>query len=106
MFALAAAILALGIVYRLIRNGDQAEKEPQASTTDATVPGGEDERSDPVAAGLLTGVEATRRAHTLSKHGLKRLDPLGEPFRSAPPGGLLLGGLLGHAGDGMLEVVY
>ena len=42
----------------------------------------EEQRSDPVVAGLLAGIEATRRAllDTLSKHGLKRLDPLGEPF--------------------------
>jgi molecular chaperone GrpE len=46
----------------------------------ASVP--EDQRSEPVIAGLLTGVEATRRAllDTFAKHGLKRLDPIGEPF--------------------------
>jgi molecular chaperone GrpE len=46
----------------------------------ASVPA--DKRSEPVVAGLLTGVEATRRAllDTFAKHGLKRLDPIGEPF--------------------------
>lgn len=41
-----------------------------------------DKRSDPVIAGLLTGVEATRRAlvDAFTKHGIKRLDPIGEPF--------------------------
>jgi molecular chaperone GrpE len=46
----------------------------------ASIP--EDQRSEPALAGLLTGVEATRRAllDAFDKHGLKRLDPLGEPF--------------------------
>ena len=46
----------------------------------ASVP--EDQRAEPALAGLLTGVEATRRAllDTFAKHGLKRLDPIGEPF--------------------------
>jgi molecular chaperone GrpE len=46
----------------------------------ASVPN--DKRSDPVVAGLLTGVEATRRAlvDAFAKHGIKRLDPIGEPF--------------------------
>lgn len=46
----------------------------------ASVP--EDKRAEPVIAGLLTGVEATRRAllDTFARHGLKRLDPIGEPF--------------------------
>jgi molecular chaperone GrpE len=46
----------------------------------ASVP--EDQRLEPVIAGLLTGVEATRRAllDAFAKHGLKRLDPIGEPF--------------------------
>jgi molecular chaperone GrpE len=46
----------------------------------ASVP--EDQRSEPVIAGLLIGVEATRRAllDAFAKHGLKRLDPIGEPF--------------------------
>jgi molecular chaperone GrpE len=46
----------------------------------ASVP--EDQRLEPVLAGLLTGVEATRRAllDAFAKHGLKRLDPIGEPF--------------------------
>jgi molecular chaperone GrpE len=46
----------------------------------ASVP--EDKRLDTTVAGLLTGVEATRRAllDAFAKHGLKRLNPLGEPF--------------------------
>jgi molecular chaperone GrpE len=46
----------------------------------ASVP--QDQRAAPVIAGLLGGVEATRRAllDAFAKHGLKRLDPLGEPF--------------------------
>jgi molecular chaperone GrpE len=46
----------------------------------ASVPA--DKRPEPVVAGLLTGVEATRRAllDTFARHGLKRLDPIGEPF--------------------------
>lgn len=46
----------------------------------ASVP--QDQRSEPVAAGLLTGVEATRRGllDAFAKHGLERLDPIGEPF--------------------------
>jgi molecular chaperone GrpE len=47
----------------------------------ASVP--EDKRLDAAGvAALLTGVEATRRAllDTFAKHGLKRLDPIGEPF--------------------------
>ena len=46
----------------------------------ASVPA--DKRPEPVVAGLLTGVEATRRAllETFARHGLKRLDPIGEPF--------------------------
>jgi molecular chaperone GrpE len=42
----------------------------------------EDKHPEPVVAGLLAGVEATRRAllDTFAKHGLKRLDPIGEPF--------------------------
>lgn len=41
-----------------------------------------DKRLEPVVAGLLAGVEATRRGllDTFSKHGLQRLDPIGEPF--------------------------
>jgi molecular chaperone GrpE len=46
----------------------------------ASVPN--DKRSDPAVAGLLTGVEATRRAlvDAFTRHGIQRLDPLGEPF--------------------------
>jgi molecular chaperone GrpE len=46
----------------------------------ASVP--EDKRLDATVAGLLTGVEATRRAllDAFAKHGLKRLNPVGEPF--------------------------
>src|SRR6266851_6708276 len=46
----------------------------------ASVP--QDQRAAPAVAGLLSGVEATRRAllDAFAKHGLKRLDPLGEPF--------------------------
>ena len=46
----------------------------------ASVP--EERRSDEVVSGLLAGVEATRRAllDAFAKHGLARLDPLGEPF--------------------------
>ena len=42
----------------------------------------EDQRAEPSVAGLLAGVEATRRAllDAFAKHGLKRLDPIGEPF--------------------------
>jgi molecular chaperone GrpE len=42
----------------------------------------EGQRSTPVVAGLLSGVEATRRAllDAFAKHGLTRVDPLGEPF--------------------------
>ena len=42
----------------------------------------EEKRAEPAVAGLLAGVEATRRAllDTFAKHGLQRLDPLGEPF--------------------------
>jgi molecular chaperone GrpE len=46
----------------------------------ASVP--ENQRSEPTIASLLTGVEATRRAllDAFAKHGLKRLEPIGEPF--------------------------
>jgi molecular chaperone GrpE len=46
----------------------------------ASVP--QDQRSEPLVAGLLTGVEATRRGllDAFAKHGLERLDPIGEPF--------------------------
>jgi molecular chaperone GrpE len=46
----------------------------------ASVP--EDKRSDPGVATLLTGVEATRRAllDAFARHGLRRLDPIGEKF--------------------------
>ena len=46
----------------------------------ASVP--EDKRSDPGVASLLTGVEATRRAllDAFARHGLRRLDPIGEKF--------------------------
>jgi molecular chaperone GrpE len=46
----------------------------------ASVP--EDKRLDATVVGLLTGVEATRRAllDAFAKHGLKRLNPVGEPF--------------------------
>src|ERR1700686_1559714 len=46
----------------------------------ASVP--EDKRSDPGIASLLTGVEATRRAllDAFARHGLRRLDPIGETF--------------------------
>lgn len=39
-------------------------------------------RSEPAVAPLLAGVEATRRGllDAFAKHGLKRLDPTGEPF--------------------------
>jgi molecular chaperone GrpE len=41
-----------------------------------------DKRSDPAFDALLSGVEATRRAllDALAKHGMKRIEPLGEPF--------------------------
>jgi molecular chaperone GrpE len=46
----------------------------------ASVP--RDKRSDPVIDTLLSGVEATRRAllEALAKHGMKRIEPLGQPF--------------------------
>jgi molecular chaperone GrpE len=46
----------------------------------ASVP--EEQRTAPAVAGLLSGVEATYRAllNTFAKHGLNRIDPLGEPF--------------------------
>jgi molecular chaperone GrpE len=46
----------------------------------ASVP--RDKRSDPVVDTLLSGVEATRRAllDALAKHGMKRIEPLGQPF--------------------------
>jgi molecular chaperone GrpE len=46
----------------------------------ASVPEGK--RSDPLTAGVLSGVEATRRAilDAFAKHGLRRLEPIGEPF--------------------------
>jgi molecular chaperone GrpE len=46
----------------------------------ASVP--EDKRSAPGIANLLTGVEATRRAllDAFARHGLRRLDPIGEKF--------------------------
>jgi molecular chaperone GrpE len=46
----------------------------------ASVP--RDKRSDSVVDTLLSGVEATRRAllDALAKHGMKRIEPLGEPF--------------------------
>jgi molecular chaperone GrpE len=42
----------------------------------------EDQRAEPSVAGLLAGVEATRRTllDAFAKHGLKRFDPIGEPF--------------------------
>ncbi|WP_020188279.1 nucleotide exchange factor GrpE [Methylopila sp. 73B] len=42
----------------------------------------EDLRSEPAVAPLIAGVEATRRAllDAFAKHGLHRLDPIGEPF--------------------------
>src|ERR1700704_6400967 len=46
----------------------------------ASVP--EEQRSEPAVAGLMTGVEATRRAllDAFARHGLKRFEPIGEPF--------------------------
>jgi molecular chaperone GrpE len=46
----------------------------------ASVP--DDQRSEAAMAGLLSGVEATRRAllDAFARHGLERLDPLGERF--------------------------
>lgn len=46
----------------------------------ASVP--EDRRSEPAVAALIAGVEATRRGlmDAFAKHGLRRLDPVGEPF--------------------------
>jgi len=46
----------------------------------ASVP--EAQRAEPALAGLLTGVEATRRAllDAFGKHGLRRLDPVGQAF--------------------------
>lgn len=46
----------------------------------ASVP--ENRRSEPVLAGLLTGIEATRRSllETFARHGLERIDPTGEVF--------------------------
>lgn len=46
----------------------------------ASVPA--DRRSDPLFDTLLSGVEATRRAllDALAKHGMKRIEPLGQPF--------------------------
>jgi len=46
----------------------------------ASVP--EEQRSEPAVAGLLTGVEATRRTLLAPspRHGLKRFEPIGEPF--------------------------
>jgi molecular chaperone GrpE len=46
----------------------------------ASVP--EEKRGDPAVAGLLAGIEATRRAllDTFAKHGLRRLEPTGEKF--------------------------
>ena len=46
----------------------------------ASVPG--DRRSDPLFDTLLSGVEATRRGllDALAKHGMKRIEPLGERF--------------------------
>jgi len=42
----------------------------------------QDQRTEPVVADLLSGVEATHRAllNTFAKHGLTRFDPLGEAF--------------------------
>lgn len=41
-----------------------------------------DQRAEPSVTGLLAGVEATRRTllDAFAKHGLKRFDPIGEPF--------------------------
>lgn len=46
----------------------------------ASVP--QENREESAVANLLTGVDATRRAliETFAKHGLTRLDPLGQPF--------------------------
>ena len=46
----------------------------------ASVPEGQ--RAVPAVAGLLAGVEATRRAllDAFARHGLERFDPIGEPF--------------------------
>jgi molecular chaperone GrpE len=46
----------------------------------ASVPG--DRPLDAVVSGLLTGVEATKRGllAAFAKHGLKRVEPIGEPF--------------------------
>ncbi len=46
----------------------------------ASVPEGK--RTDEAVSGLLAGIEATRRAllDAFAKHGLTRLDPIGEPF--------------------------
>jgi molecular chaperone GrpE len=42
----------------------------------------EEQRAEPSVAALLGGVEATRRAllDAFAKHGVERVDPLGEPF--------------------------
>lgn len=41
-----------------------------------------DKRADSAVGGLLTGIEATRRAllDAFAKHGVRRLDPIGEKF--------------------------
>lgn len=46
----------------------------------ASVP--EEQRADPAMAGLLAGIEATRRAllDAFARHGLRRLEPVGEKF--------------------------
>jgi molecular chaperone GrpE len=55
---------------------------PVVDNLERAIASAKDKGSDPLVDGLLTGVEATRRAlvDAFTKHGIKRLDPIGEPF--------------------------
>jgi molecular chaperone GrpE len=70
----AVAYAAAGFAGDLLASMDNLERAV------ASIP--EDKRADPVLAGLLAGVEATRRAllDAFAKHGLRRFDPVGDPF--------------------------
>jgi molecular chaperone GrpE len=70
----AVAYAAAGFAADLLSSVDNLERAV------LSVP--EVKRSDPVIAGLLTGVEATRRAllDAFAKHGLRRFYPVGDPF--------------------------
>jgi len=65
---------ASGFARDLLSTADNLERALASAPADL--------RSEPTVAALIDGIEATRRAllDAFAKHGLQRLDPVGEPF--------------------------